>query len=171
MFDLIEISKNEFNTYNVFENTDVSFKYSIDSNPKIKPEIRKIYERTLKNKAKFMLDTFHLNIVWVAEEIIKDNQNASELVDSLVSYISAFFDELEFKLKIRTLYELERINFILQLTSVTIQNALDYRDIELVFESFYQVENRLEIENLFIRQEKKSFKINNVNYNYKTIKL
>ena len=46
MFDLIEISKNEFNTYNVFENTDVSFKYSIDSNPKIKPEIRKIYERT-----------------------------------------------------------------------------------------------------------------------------
>ena len=118
-----------------------------------------------------MLDTFHLNIVWVAEEIIKDNQNASELVDSLVSYISAFFDELEFKLKIRTLHELERLNFILQLTSVTIQNALDYRDIELVFESFYQVENRLEIENLFIRQEKKSFKINNVNYNYKTKKL
>ena len=118
-----------------------------------------------------MLDTFHLNIVWVAEEIIKDNQNASELVDSLVSYISAFFDELEFKLKIRTLHELERLNFILQLTSVTIQNALDYRDIELVFESFYQVENRLEIENLFIRQEKKSFKINNVNYNYKTLNL
>lgn len=151
MFDLIEIPKNEIDNYYFFENVDVNFKYSINSNPNINPEIKKIYVRTLNNKAKFILDCFHLNVIWAAERIIQNNDCACELIDSLLTYISEFFDNVETNLKISNIHELEKLNFILRLTSITLDNAVKYNDVELAFESFFQVENRLEIEKLFVK--------------------
>lgn len=142
----------------IFNNINNSFKYSISLNPLLENEILNIYKRTLLNSGKLTLNIFHLKYLELFENLVKENKNSEdlfELSDSLIKIIDFYFDKLDNNLFIQSPKDLEKLKNILEISLILMEGSVDNLDIELAYESFFQVERRIEKEKLY----KKSLEI------------
>ncbi|MGN0104874.1 hypothetical protein [Methanobrevibacter ruminantium] len=142
----------------IFNDINNSFKYSISLNPLLEKEIFNIYKRTLLNSGKLTLNIFHLKYLELFENLVKENNNSEdlfELSDSLIKIIDLYFEKLDNNLFIQSPKDLEKLKNILEISLILMEGSVDNLDIELAYESFFQVERRIEKEKLY----KKSLEI------------
>ena len=142
----IEIVSQEVTDLNIYENIDVNFSKSLEFNPKLLSEINKVYERTLNNRAKFILGIFHLNIFDSLESIVRNTDEPDDFILDLSEFIADYFDQMEFELEINSLNEFNEFMHILKLSSIIIDDAVEENDMELIFEAFYQIQSRFKKE-------------------------
>ena len=147
MFNVDVFSKNETN-FERYENISINFSNSIEMNPKLNFEIEKVYMRTLTNKAKFILGMFHLNIFDSLEYIVANTGECDDFILDLSEFIADYFDKIEYNLNIKSLKDFDEFVHILKLSSIIIDNACQDRDMELIYEAFYQIKSRFVKEKL-----------------------
>ena len=147
MFD-VEIVSNDVINFNIYENIDVTFSKSIEFNPKLFFEINKVYQRTLNNRAKFVLGCFHLNLFESLETIVRTTKESDDFILDLSEFIANYFDKIDQELNICSLKEFDEFIHVLKLSSIIIEDALEENDMELFFEAFYQIQSRFKKEKL-----------------------
>lgn len=146
----IEIVSQEVTDFNVYENIEVNFSKSLEFNPKLLSEINKVYERTLNNRAKFILGFFHLNIFDSLETIVRNTDESDDFILDLSEFIADYFDKIELELDINSLKEFNEFIHILKLSSIIINDAIEENDMELIFEAFYQIQSRFKKEHVTV---------------------
>ena len=148
---------------NLFEGLEYSFKFSLDINPNLENEIKKVYLRTLNNYARFILGGFQLTLFKNAEQLIRlsCDEDSIDLIKRFTDYMGYFFDEVFLKIRIENMDDLEQLKYILTLSLLLINDALDENNVELAFESFYQLESRIKrhfsLNKKFIYDSKSSY--------------
>ena len=147
MFNL-ELNDGEMYNFNVFENIDINFSNSIKYNSKINSDIQCVYKRALNDKGKFLLDCFHLNLFENVEKITHNINESSDFLEDLSDFISRFFTQININLDLKTIHDLNSMIHILNVSSIILDNALEENDIEMLYESFYQIEGRIKKEGL-----------------------
>ncbi|WP_296811660.1 hypothetical protein [uncultured Methanobrevibacter sp.] len=143
MFNLDKVSKNLEN-FNDYENIEINFSKSIEFNPKLDFEIKKVYHRTLNNNAKFVLGCFHLNIFDTLESIVGNTNESDDFILDLSEFIANYFDDANSNLNIKNLRDFKEFLFDLKLASIILNTAFEENDMELIYESFYQLKSRFE---------------------------
>lgn len=147
MFNVELVSENlaDFNDY---ENVEIHFSKSIEFNPKLNLEIKKVYQRTLNNRAKFILGCFHLNIFENLESIVRNTNESDDFILDLSEFIAEYFDDVDSNLNIINLKDFDEFLFDLKLSSIILNSAVEENDMELIYESFYQLKSRLQKDSL-----------------------
>lgn len=144
----VEIISNNLANFNNYENIEINFSKSIEFNPKLNSEIQKVYHRTLNNQAKFVLGCFHLNIFDSLESIVRETNKSDDFILDLSEFIADYFDNADLNLNIRNFNDFEEFLFDLKLASIILNNAFEENDMELIYESFYQLRSRFEKDDL-----------------------
>ena len=147
MFKLLENSQELYN-FSGIEDINTSFSKSITFHPKIEHEIENIYQRTLNNQAKFLIGSFHLNIFNTIEHIVNVTNEADDFIFDSTDFIQNYFNKVENQLNIRNILDLNRLIYILRLSSILLESAEKDKDLEVIYEAFYQLESRLKDEHL-----------------------
>lgn len=145
MFDLDIFFDENVEMENLFEDLNNSFKLSLEINPNLENEIEKVCLRTLNNYARFIIGGFQLTLFRRAEQLIRlsYDENSIDLIKRFTDYMGDFFDEIFLKIRICDMDDLHQLKYILTLSSLLINDALDENNAELAFESFYQMESRI----------------------------
>ena len=145
MFDLDRSFDVNAEIRNLFENLKYSFKFSLEINPYLENEISKVYVRTLNNYARFIIGEFQLTLFKRSEQLIRlgDNEDSINLIRRFTDYMGYFFDEVFLKIRIESMEDLEQLKYILTLSLLLINDALEENNPGLAFESFYQLESRI----------------------------
>lgn len=147
MFNVEMVSDN-LADFNDCEDVEIHFSKSIEFNPKLDLEIRKVYRRTLNNRAKFILGCFHLNVFENLESIVRNTNESDDFILDLSEFISDYFDDADSKLNIKNLKDFDEFLVDLKLSSIILNSALEENDMELIYESFYQLKSRLQKDSL-----------------------
>lgn len=138
---------------NVYDDIPNSFKCAININPLFKNEIDDIYKRTLLNYGKTTLSAFHLKYMemfnLLAQHYKEDNEELLDFANSLITIINLYFKELNSNLNIKTQRDLEELKYILGISLILMQEVVEDKSIELAYESFFQIERRIEKHNLY----------------------
>ena len=145
MFDLDIFFDENTEIRNLFEDLESSFKFSLGINPSLENEINKVYSRTLNNYGRFILGGFQLSLFERAEQLarLSCGDDSIDLINRFTDYIGNFFDEVFLKIRIGDMDDLDELKYILTLSLLLIDDALDENNAELAFESFYQLESRI----------------------------
>ena len=67
----VELVSHNLADFNDCEDIGIHFSKSIEFNPKLDLEIRKVYQKIFNNMAKFILGCFHLNVFENVESIVQ----------------------------------------------------------------------------------------------------
>jgi len=156
MNELDIFSKGNVILINSFENPREYFNVSLEINPALEFEIKKVYNRTLNSYIKYVMGAFHLNLIKKVDKMVNNNRDEEieELILDFTNFIDVFFDEKYHSLKCTNFDELDDLMYILKLCSLMIDDALEEDDVELAFESFFQIESRINREFPFSVTEK-----------------
>ena len=148
MFELNIFFEENDKIKNSFEQLDSSFKFSLRVNSKLKYEITNVYKRTLNNYAKFVLGGFQLTLFEKTEQIIRIEQNdeITALILAFTDYMKIFFDETYHYINFKSIDDIDELKYFLNLSLLLIDDALDEKNVELLFESFFQIESRIKRE-------------------------
>ena len=147
MFNVEMVSDN-LADFNDCEDVEIHFSKSIEFNPKLNLEIRKVYQRTLNNRAKFILGCFHLNVFENLESIVRNTNESDDFILDLSEFIADYFDDADSNLNIKNLKDFDEFLVDLKLSSIILNSALEENDMELIYESFYQLKSRLQKDSL-----------------------
>lgn len=145
MHELDIFSEENVVLINSFENPQAYFNVSLEINPQLEFEIKKVYNRTLDSYIKYILGGFHLNLIKKVDQMVNNDRNEEieELILDFTNFIGVFFDEKYHSLKCNNFDELDDLMYILKLCSIMVVDALEEDDVELAFESFFQIESRI----------------------------
>ncbi len=141
-----------------------AFKHSIIINPEFRCDIDDVYNGILLNMGKTNLSIFNFKYLQMFESFAKkdiENKELVEFSESIIKHINSYFKELDFCLNIANKDDLDNLNFILKLSSIMLKNAIKNDDIDLAYESFFQVERRIKECNLF-----NNYKMNHIKFLY-----
>ena len=138
----VELVSDNLTNFNDCEDIGIHFSKSIEFNPKLDLEIRKVYQKTLNNRAKFILGCFHLNVFENLESIVRNTNESDDFILDLSEFIADYFDDADSNLNIKNLKVLMSL-IDLKLSSVILIVLLK-NDVELIYESFYQLKSRLQ---------------------------
>ena len=150
MFTLFDDALVDNNEFQFFESYEVNFSKSIEINPELDDEIKKVYDRTLNNQAKSLIGCFHLKIFKCLESILRTKNEPDDFIFDLSDFIANYFDKVDYKLNIKNLNDFNELIIILEVSSILIDIALDENDLEWIYEPFYQIESRLKKEKLML---------------------
>ena len=144
-----EILSSDFENFNIFDNIEYNFSKSILINQKLSEEIKTSYQRTLNNRQSFFLGTFQLTIFTIVENIVNNCDDYEiDFIEDLTDFISQYFKKTDQNLNIRTKKDFEEFIIILKLSSLILENAKADNNLDLIYESFYQIQSRLKKEKL-----------------------
>lgn len=134
----------------ILSNEDIlsSFKYSLRINPNLEDEINSGYKRIFLNIGKTEVSIFNFKYLTMFESLAKKNEgnentNLEKLSKSMIKYMGDYFRELDVYLNIENKKELDDLNYILKLSSFVLDDAIEEEDVELAFESFFQLKSRI----------------------------
>ena len=147
MFNL-ELINDEIDNFNVFENIEINFSDSIKYNSEISSDIKYAYHRSLNDRGKFLIDCFHLNLFNNVEKITHNIGDSSDFLEDMSDFISQFFAQINKKLNLKNIHDLDKLIYILKISSIILDNALEDNDMDMIYESFYQMEGRIKKEGL-----------------------
>ena len=136
----------------IIDDLSNAFKHSIIINPEFRCDIDDVYNGILLNMGKTNLSIFNFKYLQMFESFAKkdiENKELVEFSESIIKHINSYFKELDFCLNITNKDDLDNLNFILKLSSIVLEDAIDDDDIDLAYESFFQVERRIKECNLF----------------------
>ena len=139
----LEITDNELSIYN---NIDINFKNSINLNSNLKNDIENVYNKTLLNLAKSYLSLFNLKYFEMFEELAGYYKNDEKLYDfskSLSEYMIQYFRELNDNLDIKNEDDLNQLKFILDISLIAIEGAVEDKDLPIAYEAFFQIERKI----------------------------
>ena len=146
-----EILTADFENFKIFDNIEDNFSKSILINSKLYEEIKTSYQRTLNNRAKFFLGSFQLTIFNIVENIVNNCDDYEvDFIEDLTDFISVYFKKTDQNLNIKNKKDFEEFIIILKLSSLILKNAMIDNNLDLIYESFYQIQSRLKKENLLI---------------------
>ena len=148
-FDLKLLNDSDLSIYN---NIERNFKNSININDDFREKIDDAYHRTLLNLAKTSLSLFNLKYLEMFEELANYYKNDNQLYDfskSLIEYMNSYFIELNDNLNIKNKKDFDELNFILKISSIAIEGAIEDKDIPLAYEAFFQIERKINREKLY----------------------
>ena len=132
---------------NAYENISDSFRSAINVNPRFENEIREIYVKTLVNYGRTTLNAYHLKYMemfnLLAQYYQNDNEELIDFADSLITIISSYFKELDSCLNIKSQSDLDDLKYILQISLILMEEVVEDKNIELAYESFFQIERRI----------------------------
>ena len=127
-----------------------NFRKSIDINPQFESEIDKLYRKTLLNFAKTAVCMFHLRYIEMFESLAENpSEKVIEFSNSLLDVINSFFKKLESDIDISNEKDLEELRYILEISLIMMDGVIEDDDVELAYESFFQIERRLKKANLY----------------------
>lgn len=155
MYELkdIQMMNNDLeNIDNIYSNVSTNFKNSININPNFKNEIENIYARTLLNLGRSTICMFHLKYISMFESLSKDYGNDEELVEfsnSLIFFINNYFEDLDSNLNIKTKHDLDNLKYILNISLFLLEEVINDKNIDLAYESFFQIERKINKKNLY----------------------
>ncbi|WP_298523447.1 hypothetical protein [uncultured Methanobrevibacter sp.] len=142
------INENELsNMITFYNNIQNNFENSILINPQFENEIEKIYNRSLLNLSKLALNLFNLKYIEMFEELADYHKNNSEMFDfskSLIKIINSYFEELNDNLNIKNQEDFDELKYILEISLILMEGVIEDKDIELAYETFFQIERRIE---------------------------
>lgn len=160
MNDLKNINIAEYdlnNINNFYSNISTNFKSSINLNQKFKKNIEDAYARTLLNFGKSALSMFHLKYIIMFEELAEYYEDDEELIEfsnSMISVINNYFEDLDSNLNIKTKHDLENLNYILNISLFLLEEAINDKNIDLAYESFFQIERKINAKKLYEKLNK-----------------
>lgn len=166
MNDLKNISIAEYDINNInkfYSNISTNFKSSINLNQRFKKEIEDIYARTLLNFGRSALSMFHLKYIYMFEtlaEYYKDDEELVEFSNSLISVINNYFEDLDSNLNIKTKHDLDNLNYILNISLFLLEEVLLDKNIDLAYESFFQIERKINKKKLYKKSNNTKFVLN-----------
>lgn len=130
----------------IIDDLSNTFKHSIIINPEFKHDIEDVYKRMLLNIGKTNVSIFNFKYIQMFESFAKEDSENKELAEfskSIIKHIDSYFKELDFCLNIKNKDDLDNLNYILKLSSIVLDDAIEEEDIDLAYESFFQVEQRI----------------------------
>ena len=146
-----EILTADFENFKIFDNIEDNFSKSILISSKLYEKIKTSYQRTLNNRAKFFLGSFQLTIFNIVENIVNNCDDYEvDFIEDLTDFISVYFKKTDQNLNIKNKKDFEEFIIILKLSSLILKNAMIDNNLDLIYESFYQIQSRLKKENLLI---------------------
>lgn len=138
---------------NVYEDISNSFRSVLNINPRFEKEIQEIYIKTLENYGRTTLSAFHLKYMEMFNILAKfyqeNNDELIDFADSLITIISSYFRELDLSLNIKSQSDLDELKYILQISLLLMEEVIEDKNIELAYESFFQIERRIEKHQLY----------------------
>lgn len=166
MYELkdIQIIENDLDKINkVYSDISTNFKSSININHRFKNEIENIYARTLLNLGRSTLSIFHLKYVSMFEALAEyygDDEELVEFSNDLISIINDYFEDLDSNLNIKTKHDLDNLNYILNISLFLLDEVINEKNIDLAYESFFQIERKINKKNLYQKSDKKFIELN-----------
>lgn len=132
-------------------NISDNFKCSIDINPQFEYEIGDLYKRTITNFAKTTINMFNLRYMKMFDNLANNNDDEDiiEFSETLLGFINSFFKKLEQNIIVNTEKDLNELRYILEISLILMDGVIEDNDIELAYESFFQIERRLKREHLY----------------------
>ena len=138
---------------NLYEDISNSFRSVININPHFEKEIHDIYIKTLQNYGRTTLNAYHLKYMemfnLLAQFYQEDNQELIDFANSLITIISSYFKELDLSLNIKSQKDLDELKYILQISLLLMEEVIEDKNIELAYETFFQIERRIEKHHLY----------------------
>ena len=138
---------------NMYEDISNSFRSVININPRFDKEIQDIYIKTLENYGRTTLNAYHLKYMemfnLLAQFYQEDNPELIDFADSLITIISSYFKELDLSLNIKSKSDLDELKYILQISLLLMEEVIEDKNIELAYETFFQIERRIEKHQLY----------------------
>lgn len=103
----VELVSDNLTNFNDCEDIEIHFSKSIEFNPKLDLEIRKVYQKTFNNMAKFILGCFHLNVFENVESIVRNTNESDDFILDLSEFIADYFDDTDSNLNIKNLKDFD----------------------------------------------------------------
>lgn len=159
----ININENDLNSINQFySDISTNFNNSIKLNYKFKKEIEDIYARTLLNFGKSALSIFHLKYIMMFESLAEyydDDEELVEFSNSLISVINDYFEDLNSNLNIKSKHDLDNLNYIINISLFLLEEVMNDKNIELAYESFFQIERKINKKKLYKKSDNSKMEI------------
>ena len=140
-----------FKMSSLCNNIQDNFKCSININPQFEYEIGDLYKRTIINFAKTTINMFNLRYMEMFDNLANSNDD-EEIIDfseTLLGFINSFFKKLEQKIVVNSEKDLIELRYVLEVSLILMDGVIEDNDIELAYESFFQIKRRLKREHLY----------------------
>ena len=86
---------------------------------------------------------------FLAQVYEENDEELIDFADSLITIINSYFKELDSNLNIKSQSDLEELKYILQISLILMEEVQESKNIELAYESFFQIERRVEKHHLY----------------------
>lgn len=139
----------KMDNFDIVNSKNIDFSYLLDYNLEYyNIQLNEINSNLINNFSKALLNKFHLEYYIKFNKLIKEsNENRQDLDYFNMSILDNFFENIENNLSISNNKNLEILISILDISSVFLDNAIDEASFESLFDSFFQLKDRLEANN------------------------
>ena len=139
----------KMDNFDIINSKNIDFSYLLDYNLEYYDiQLNEINSNLINNFSKALLNKFHLEYYIKFNKLIKEsNENRQDLDYFNMSILDNFFENIENNLSISNNKNLVILNSILDISSVFLDNAIDESSFESLFDSFFQLKDRLESNN------------------------
>lgn len=136
----------------MYDDIDYSFQESIKLNEDLREVIEDVYKLALLNMGKVALSNFHLKYIGMFDKLVNKSENNQELYNlssSLSSSINSYFLNLNSNLYIKDKTELIKLKNILEVSLILMEGVIEDNDVDLAYESFFQIKRRIKKGNFY----------------------
>ena len=153
----------------IYHDIPNNFRNSININPQIENEIKEVHNRALLNFGRSILIFFNLKYLEMFEELSEYYENDKELFElsnSIIKIFNAYIKELNDNLFLKNEDDFDELKFIFGISLITLEEIVEDKDIELAYETFFQIERSIEKEKLYLPSKRfigPGFELNTLN--------
>lgn len=153
----------------IYQDIPNNFRNSININPQIENEIKEVHNRALLNFGRSILSFFNLKYLEMFEELSEYYENDKELFElsnSIIKIFNAYIKELNDNLFLKNEDDFDELKFIFGISLITLEEIVEDKDIELAYETFFQIERSIEKEKLYLPSKRfigQGFELNTLN--------
>ena len=153
----------------IYHDIPNNFRNSININPQIENEIKEVHNRALLNFGRSILSFFNLKYLEMFEELSEYYENDKELFElsnSIIKIFNAYIKELNDNLFLKNEDDFDELKFIFGISLITLEEIVEDKDIELAYETFFQIERSIEKEKLYLPSKRfigPGFELNTLN--------
>ena len=153
----------------IYHDIPNNFRNSININPQIENEIKEVHNRALLNFGRSILSFFNLKYLEMFEELSEYYENDKELFElsnSIIKIFNAYIKELNDNLFLKNEDDFDELKFIFGISLITLEEIVEDKDIELAYETFFQIERSIEKEKLYLPSKRfigQGFELNTLN--------
>ena len=92
-------------------------------------------------------------------EYYDDDEELVEFSNSLISVINDYFEDLNSNLNIKSKHDLDNLNYIINISLFLLEEVMNDKNIELAYESFFQIERKINKKKLYKKSDNSKMEI------------